>query len=321
MRRYLSVQEAMPVCFTVFLPTDVVVINDILFFGLSNGFRIMQNSSWTRCRHKPKVELKCFCNCFWLPVVANVSRIQSFAESWEISRLTFKAIEVHHDTLVCGEARFRRLATSTQPGCFIQKHLTWRLFLLDESVLILQWMVEKQSLSVNQKYLTQLQRPVVVNRLTCAKLQMNIQQNLELKIHTIHQKQPCICGDVVGKNKNPNWECSLHDFSLLPERSGLVEVQRGRVSGFRSGNLMAFRSLAFDVSFLNIAGWHESVVAGATFFCWHLLARECDRERCRCYACLERDFKFIETVVVWIYYMYSIQYNTIIFRIYSLRFQ
>lgn len=119
MRRYLSVQEAMPVCFTVFLPTDVVVINDILFFGLSNGFRIMQNSSWTRCRHKPKVELKCFCNCFWLPVVANVSRIQSFAEPWEISRLTFKVIEVHHDTLVCVEARFRRLATSTQHGCFI----------------------------------------------------------------------------------------------------------------------------------------------------------------------------------------------------------
>ena len=70
-------------------------------------------------RHKPKVELKCFCNCFWLPVVANVSRIQSFAEAWEISRLTFKVIEVHHDTLVCVEARFRRLATSTQHGCFI----------------------------------------------------------------------------------------------------------------------------------------------------------------------------------------------------------
>lgn len=70
---------------------------------------------------------------------------------------------------------------------------------------------------------------------------MNIQQNLELKIHTIHKRAAMhICGDVVGKNKNPNWECRLHDFSLLPERSGLVEVQRGAVSGFRQWKFEGF---------------------------------------------------------------------------------
>lgn len=182
-RRYISVQEAwlklfwthkydelepcdcVSQCVSLSFSQQMLLWLMISFLlGYLMASESCETQAWPGYRHKLKVELKCFCNCFWLPVVANVSRIQSFAESWEISRLTFKVIEVHHDTLVCVEAFLRTVATDTQHGCFIWKHLTWRFFLLDESVLILQWDCSSNALS------SEPQEWDVKDWLTCANL-------------------------------------------------------------------------------------------------------------------------------------------------------
>ena len=75
--------------------------------------------------------------------------------------------------------------------------------------------------------------------LTCAKPDMKIQQNLELKIHTIHKKQPCILYVVMlwqEKIQIENAVCMTLVYS--PNDPGLW--RSGGVSGFRQWNCLGF---------------------------------------------------------------------------------
>ena len=129
---------------------------------------------------------------------------------------------------------------------------------------------------------------------------------------------------MLGKKKI-NWECRLHDFSLLPERSGLMEVRRGfaveivgpahaiaihwcpifaSIFSRDALNLRMFLG-PLPSMFLKIAGWHESVSSAPV--CWH-----CCGSVVKVYTLwlFKRDFKLFKKLLYDVVCILYVQYDT-----------